>query len=77
MTSFTICRGSPQLNGLYVVYVQDDMLSEWCEEEFRSWQDGKWMNAGSGKKVFGWIGPLPAFKHGETKPVEPPMEFDL
>lgn len=75
--SLEIQSGNPTIGGLYVVYTPDCDLEEWGDEHLLSWENGKWRGgAFIPAEIMGWIGPLPTFKIGETKP-KPPLEFDL
>ena len=71
MTDFKIQKGKPRLNGLYVCYVDDPIQPNWALEQVRHWHDDHWLGNPEPETVHGWIGPLPAFKHGETKPEDP------
>ena len=79
MDDYKIRKGKPPIGGVYVAYVEDPISEFWCVEQIRTWHMGTGWQGNPPGTVYGWVGPLPAFKRGETKPtaLPAPQVFDL
>jgi len=67
-----IQSGTPDSNGLYVVYYRKYPCDNYATAEIMSWWGGGFLRMGNSVKadveVEGWAGPLPSIRLGEFVP---------